>query len=74
MRQLGVLPHAFLMAVAIAASMAFATPVASPVNTLVMGAGNYRFVDYIITLKEAEIARYLSDVTDWEHREYFELF
>jgi di/tricarboxylate transporter len=35
------------MAVAIAASMAFASPVASPVNTLVMGAGNYRFSDYI---------------------------
>jgi len=43
---LGVAPHAFLMAVAIAASMAFATPVASPVNTLVMGAGDYRFGDY----------------------------
>jgi di/tricarboxylate transporter len=40
-------PYAFLMAVAIAASMAFASPVASPVNTLVMGAGNYRFSDYI---------------------------
>jgi di/tricarboxylate transporter len=43
---LGVQPQAFLMAVAIAASMAFASPVASPVNTLVMGAGNYRFSDY----------------------------
>jgi di/tricarboxylate transporter len=45
--QLGITPYAFLMAVAIAASMAFASPVASPVNTLVMGAGNYRFSDYI---------------------------
>ncbi|MCB8920469.1 MAG: SLC13 family permease [Ardenticatenaceae bacterium] len=44
---LGIAPHAFLMAVALAASMAFATPVASPVNTLVMGAGDYRFGDYI---------------------------
>jgi len=44
---LGIEPYAFLMAVAIAASMAFATPVASPSNTLVMGAGNYRFYDYI---------------------------
>ncbi len=43
---LGIQPYAFLMAVAIAASMAFATPVASPVNTLVMGAGDYRFGDY----------------------------
>lgn len=46
-QNLGVQPHAFLMAIAIAASMAFASPVASPVNTLVMGAGNYRFSDYI---------------------------
>ncbi|MEQ8677208.1 MAG: SLC13 family permease [Aggregatilineales bacterium] len=46
-QQLDVQPYAFLMAVAIAASMAFASPVASPVNTLVLGAGNYKFVDYI---------------------------
>ena len=46
-QSLGVQPQAFLMAVAVAASMAFASPVASPVNTLVMGAGKYRFVDYI---------------------------
>ncbi|PJF27754.1 MAG: SLC13 family permease, partial [Phototrophicales bacterium] len=44
--QLGIDPHAFLMAVAIAASMAFASPVATPVNMLVMSAGNYRFTDY----------------------------
>ena len=44
---LGIQPQAFLMAVSIAASMAFATPVASPVNTLVMGTGSYRFSDYI---------------------------
>jgi len=44
---LGVQPQAFMMAVALAASMAFASPVASPVNTLVMGAGRYRFSDYI---------------------------
>jgi di/tricarboxylate transporter len=43
---LNVQPHAFLMAVAVAASMAFATTVASPTNTLVMGAGNYAFSDY----------------------------
>ena len=40
-------PHAFMMTVAIAASMAFASPVASPSNTLVMGAGNYNFRDYL---------------------------
>lgn len=45
-QQLGVQPYAFMMGIAIAASLAFATPVASPVNTLVMSAGNYRFADY----------------------------
>ena len=44
---LGVQPHAFMMAIAIAGSMAFASPVASPVNTLVMGPGNYEFRDYM---------------------------
>ena len=32
------------------------------------------FVDYYCRLKEAEIARYNLEVSDWEHREYFELF
>ena len=44
---LGVAPQAFLMGIAVAGSMAFASPVASPVNTLVMGAGNYQFSDYL---------------------------
>ncbi len=46
-QNMGLQPQSFLMAVALAASMAFASPVASPVNTLVMGAGNYKFTDYI---------------------------
>ncbi|MBC8504204.1 MAG: SLC13 family permease [Anaerolineales bacterium] len=45
--KLGLQPHAFMMTVAISASMAFASPVASPTNTLVMGAGDYQFSDYI---------------------------
>ena len=32
------------------------------------------FVDYFLTLKRHEIHRFLSTVTDWEHREYFERF
>jgi glutamine synthetase len=32
------------------------------------------FTDYILTLKEAEVARFLSEVTDWEQKEYFSLF
>ncbi|MCB1788267.1 MAG: SLC13 family permease [Gammaproteobacteria bacterium] len=44
---LGYQPPAFMMTVAIAASTAFATPVASPVNTLVLAPGEYRFVDFV---------------------------
>ncbi|MDD1519482.1 MULTISPECIES: glutamine synthetase family protein [Bradyrhizobium] len=32
------------------------------------------FVDYYTHIKNAEIDRFLSEVTDWEHREYFEVF
>ena len=45
--ELGVSPQAFLMAVAVGASAAFVTPVASPVNTLVLGPGGYRFMDFV---------------------------
>lgn len=44
---LGASPHAFLMTVALAASTAFATPMASPTNTLVLVPGEYRFRDYV---------------------------
>ena len=33
-----------------------------------------QFVDYLLHIKRAEISRFLSTVTDWEHREYFEIF
>jgi len=39
--------YPILMTVAIAASTAFATPVASPVNTLILGPGGYKFIDYV---------------------------
>jgi glutamine synthetase len=32
------------------------------------------FVDYYLRIKDAEIARFLSEVTDWEEKEYFDLF
>jgi di/tricarboxylate transporter len=40
-------PAPLLMTVAIAASTAFATPVASPVNTLILVPGQYRFSDFL---------------------------
>jgi di/tricarboxylate transporter len=40
-------PYPLLMTVAIAASTAFSTPVASPVNTLVLGPGGYKFIDFV---------------------------
>ena len=46
-RDLQVSPLPFAMVVALAASAAFMTPVSSPVNTLVVGPGNYRFGDFI---------------------------
>ncbi len=42
----GAAPEPFMMTIAVAASTAFATPVASPVNTLVLGPGGYRFGDF----------------------------
>jgi glutamine synthetase len=32
------------------------------------------FVDYYAHIKNAEIDRFQAEVTDWEHREYFEMF
>jgi di/tricarboxylate transporter len=43
---LGANPDAFLMAVAVAASCAFLTPIGHKNNTIIMGPGGYRFSDY----------------------------
>jgi di/tricarboxylate transporter len=40
-------PRALLMAVAVAASAGFLTPVAHQSNVMVMGPGGYRFSDYL---------------------------
>lgn len=40
-------PYPFAMMVALGASAAFMTPVASPVNTLVLGPGQYKFSDFL---------------------------
>ena len=44
--RLSVSPDPFLMAVAVAASSAFLTPIGHKNNTLIMGPGGYRFGDY----------------------------
>ena len=44
---LGVSPYPFAVAVLIAASAAFVTPVSTPVVTLVVEPGRYRFMDFV---------------------------
>ncbi len=46
-QKLGADPKAVLMAIAVAASCAFASPVGTPPNTLVLGPGGYKFMDYV---------------------------
>ena len=43
---MGISPRPVLMSIAVAAAAAFLTPVATPVNLMVMGPGGYRFGDY----------------------------
>ncbi|GKX55929.1 SLC13 family permease [Leminorella grimontii] len=45
--QMGVSALPFAMVVAVAASAAFMTPVSSPVNTMVLGPGGYKFSDFM---------------------------
>ncbi len=44
--QMGVDPRAMALAVAMACSLAFITPIAHPVNILMMGPGGYKFSDF----------------------------
>ena len=38
------------------------------------GAFGKEFVDYYVHIKNAEIERFQAEVSEWEHREYFEMF
>ena len=44
---MGFSPHGLIMAIAMAASASFTTPISHPANILVMGPGGYRFMDYL---------------------------
>jgi di/tricarboxylate transporter len=46
-QNLALSPYALVMAVAIAASTSFLSPVGHPSNILVMGPGGYRFIDFV---------------------------
>ena len=46
-QSIGADPKPVLMSIGIAASMAFATPMATPPNTLVLGPGGFNFNDYV---------------------------
>ncbi len=45
---MGASPYAMMMAMAMAASASFMTPISHPANVMVMGPGRYRFKDYLI--------------------------
>jgi di/tricarboxylate transporter len=45
--EMGIQPYTAMMAVAMAASASFTSPISHPANILVMGPGGYRFSDYI---------------------------
>jgi di/tricarboxylate transporter len=44
--ELGLSPQPVLMSICIAAAASFLTPVATPVNLMIMGPGGYKFSDY----------------------------
>ena len=46
-QSMGLNPEPYMMMVALAASTAFATPIASPVNTLILTPGKYTFMDFV---------------------------
>ena len=45
--QLGVSPKPFFVAICIAASMSFSTPIGYQTNLIVQGIGNYKFKDFV---------------------------
>lgn len=60
---IGADPSAVLMAIVIGGSCAFATPLGTPANTMVLGVGGYRFNDYVKAGMPLVIVGYLVCVT-----------
>ncbi len=46
-QEMGISPYGFMMAMAMAASSSFMTPISHPANIMVMGPGGYSFKDYL---------------------------
>ncbi|MDH3357330.1 MAG: anion permease [Desulfobacteraceae bacterium] len=44
---LGISPHVLMMGIAMAESSSFTSPISHPFNVLVMGPGDYSFIDYM---------------------------
>jgi di/tricarboxylate transporter len=47
MSDMGLAPETAMMAIAMAASASFTSPISHPANILVMGPGGYKFIDYL---------------------------
>ena len=58
---------------ALPASLMEAIAVLDQSSVLRAGFGD-RFIDHFLCIKRTEIARFLTHVTDWEQREYFEMY
>jgi glutamine synthetase len=43
-------------------------------SSLFRSAMGETFIDYYVAIKQAEIARHQQEVSEWEQREYFEMF
>jgi anion transporter len=61
--QTGINPMPLAMGIALSASCCFLTPIATPPNTIVLGPGNYSFVDYVKTGWPIQLMSYIMCVT-----------
>ena len=67
-------PAPFEFEDAAAAEKSFRSELGPGARQLLHDAFGASFIDYYVRIKIAEIEQFQSEVTDWEQREYFELF